>query len=1050
MGMVRGTSSGSAAAATAAAAAASPSTARDSVKSEAFAAFMAAKKAASSGGVSGLPSTTAAAAQHTRSLIPNLSAAAAFPLGTVRVSSGGSGQTVPAGGSSSSPFPSLPAVSPSGSPAPSSAGVPLYSPLASAPAAILATPTAAAATVTAPVQPLQSSEAVPQRATRRLALDAFLTLSLQDLEPRHAHASQYHFLRGLHALRRADWIQAESSLRRAQDLYATTIEQGSLLHRIEKQDSKDEQALATKAAAAASASTAPSRQASQSMPTDPFPPASSANDDIELTQPLSQPAAAGAAFEANARSAEDAPTPDLPPPRTAFVARKAADIKCCLAIAIWKRAFAEAEAAAASGIAPPADHSAEPPLAEAKRLFIESLTLEDGARLSTWNAFCLYLFAAEDASLAKQTLSHVIAEYQSRAQRRGSILESRGIDPQQDEASFDAGTGIDDLQVNLALMQLLDPSGGESSEALLNTQDVLLHSALQSAHHLPALNNYALMLLRQDRASDAREHLELLLRHDPGDARYWNNLAVCIELMSSTRCDPLPPLSPSEAAQEEALAASASSLLLPLGVFPRPAASLAATAKDEALSREVKYCLEKAAFYEATSDGAAEAASWPFRCNLATHLLSAARAEPHAATRDQHYAACEAVLLSIPPSGSKKQENYAHVYSLLGSLYSARSISAEQDGLSASALQFKSASLAAFARSLEIDSSSTSTWNNLGVLHLTAGEVQQVNPYWIRIIRAIKSGAGVGVGEESKVDEKKSVAATAATKDEYPECSASDLAALRARLSPAHLRSLAALLCNLAISLQLSSRLPESERAYRDSIALVPDQAPVWMGLGNLLRQRSDLPGAIKAFGRALDLRPDYALAYSNLSLAHIQQSDWLAAYYCLERAHSLGPHLLSVRSNRLKLSLLLTRMGFSLPLPPAAVDFDPLASTPGLGMVFSTTTATATPMMALPALPALPMPMPLPMPLPLATATGVSGASVSTATAASPSVGFVPNAATADLLAQYQQQLATKTAGTKQTPPSRKRGHSDDEAEAEEESSGSSTDPDDDGEMED
>jgi tetratricopeptide (TPR) repeat protein len=312
--------------------------------------------------------------------------------------------------------------------------------------------------------------------------------------------------------------------------------------------------------------------------------------------------------------------------------------------------------------------------------------------------------------------------------------------------------------------------------------------------------------------------------------------------------------------------------------------------------------------------------------------------------RDYHFRAAEGVLLSIPP----RDGNLAHVHGQLGALYAARSASSLADGDMAAARSHRAQAMAALARALSADPQSAPNWNQLALLCLQSGDMQSANPYWLRMVRQMKEQAGLAqvapVQPESAAVAVPAAAASASASstptvpapvslsvhaEEYPECSVADLAQLRSSLSVEQLEQAGGLLCNLGVSLQLSDRLSESERAYAHSLLLRPDQPAVYMNKGNLHRQRREYAQSLECFGRALALQPDYALAWSNLALLHVQRSDLLQGHYCMERAHSFAPASQTVQSNRLKLAILLRRLGFVTPLPPAPEHFDPLASTP-------------------------------------------------------------------------------------------------------------------------
>jgi tetratricopeptide (TPR) repeat protein len=93
--------------------------------------------------------------------------------------------------------------------------------------------------------------------------------------------------------------------------------------------------------------------------------------------------------------------------------------------------------------------------------------------------------------------------------------------------------------------------------------------------------------------------------------------------------------------------------------------------------------------------------------------------------------------------------------------------------------------------------------------------------------------------------------------------------------------------------LLMKSKRPRAREAitfYRVALALRPDNAGVYLNMGNALRAAGDLPGAISAYQKAVALAPDYASAYSNLGIALKDHNDLPAAIAAHRKAIALAP----------------------------------------------------------------------------------------------------------------------------------------------------------------
>jgi len=369
-------------------------------------------------------------------------------------------------------------------------------------------------------------------------------------------------------------LQAATALRIADAKYAPVVEAGStaeLIRQTSIAQSTSDKAAPTREPSTAVPSRLPSTSPSPSPSSSPAPstsrpnrshsqphtsrpththpashsnsPPSSQGDEIELTQPIfdsSQPMDESEADEEVEEEGEDeqkekteeitgmgAAEKQAAAPLSAYVARKAADIKVCLAIALWKDVFytnMSSQRRSAAGASTTADrtHSSTPTLdhgdaaksdtlQEAQRLFEVALELEGGARLSTWNHFALFLFATGSIQQARSVLIDVINTQQAAMEERralwteqrqsaGSVLDTGAENEwrEMEEAATGAGSGLDDLQSTLSLLQIT--SGTESDEAIINMQEILERNAARGTHHLPTMNNYALMCSKQQKS----------------------------------------------------------------------------------------------------------------------------------------------------------------------------------------------------------------------------------------------------------------------------------------------------------------------------------------------------------------------------------------------------------------------------------------------------------------------------------------------------------------------------------------------------------------------
>ena len=435
----------------------------------------------------------------------------------------------------------------------------------------------------------------------------------------------------------------------------------------------------------------------------------------------------------------------------------------------------------------------------------------------------------------------------------------------------------------------------------------------------------------------AQRLFEFLLRHDPHNCSYWTSLAICYEMQITPVSSPLqanveqtsntaptqpsadssspPPSSsaPSNPTVNTPAQSSPSSSSVPPSSTSTPLVDDSHRVleslylKDLTLRKNVRYCLEKARFYETLERGkvhrlstspssvgesgattldsgatsppssSSDHISYLFRLTLAQNLLAAGRSEvSNLLIRHHHYDCCENLLLSLKDLVTPIR---AAVHATLGDLYTARGLSAlldppESGGGAEASKRFKVRALVAYTKALEYDPFHTTAWNQLSVLFMQSGDMKHALTYLARLVKILKQQLGLSAVKAEATDSPLL----------YTPLTPTDLQSL-VDADPSHRRQLASVLCNLGITLQLTARHTEAESCYLDSARLAADAAPTYMNLGNLYRELARTEDALRAFSRALSIKPDYAMAWCNLALVYIQTESWINAYHFMEKA---------------------------------------------------------------------------------------------------------------------------------------------------------------------
>lgn len=94
---------------------------------------------------------------------------------------------------------------------------------------------------------------------------------------------------------------------------------------------------------------------------------------------------------------------------------------------------------------------------------------------------------------------------------------------------------------------------------------------------------------------------------------------------------------------------------------------------------------------------------------------------------------------------------------------------------------------------------------------------------------------------------------------------------------------------NAAITLK---RYPDAIDAYRQVLALRPDDRQARAVIGNLFAEAGDLGAAVQEFERLVEIDPAQADAWFNLGFLHDKRDELAAAERCFRRAVELRPTL--------------------------------------------------------------------------------------------------------------------------------------------------------------
>jgi len=94
----------------------------------------------------------------------------------------------------------------------------------------------------------------------------------------------------------------------------------------------------------------------------------------------------------------------------------------------------------------------------------------------------------------------------------------------------------------------------------------------------------------------------------------------------------------------------------------------------------------------------------------------------------------------------------------------------------------------------------------------------------------------------------------------------------------------------LGLAARRFGRLDEAEAAFRAGLAATPDNAVLWLNVGNLAFARQDIPGAIAAYTKAAELDPRLFAPHYNLGIAYRESFKFAEGEVETRRAAELDP----------------------------------------------------------------------------------------------------------------------------------------------------------------
>ena len=103
---------------------------------------------------------------------------------------------------------------------------------------------------------------------------------------------------------------------------------------------------------------------------------------------------------------------------------------------------------------------------------------------------------------------------------------------------------------------------------------------------------------------------------------------------------------------------------------------------------------------------------------------------------------------------------------------------------------------------------------------------------------------------------------------------------------------------NIGNILKDLGKLEEAVKAYNKAVSLKPDYAEAYLNMGNALHDQSKLVEAVKAYNKAISLKPNYSQAYLNMGNALSAQGKLEDALEAFNKALSFKPDYAEVYYN--------------------------------------------------------------------------------------------------------------------------------------------------------
>ncbi|MCX7099828.1 MAG: tetratricopeptide repeat protein [Methylococcales bacterium] len=175
--------------------------------------------------------------------------------------------------------------------------------------------------------------------------------------------------------------------------------------------------------------------------------------------------------------------------------------------------------------------------------------------------------------------------------------------------------------------------------------------------------------------------------------------------------------------------------------------------------------------------------------------------------------------------------------------------------------------------------------------------------WWQRLRKALETHGLLGLAEQTLIEigwELRETAAEAGAAGVVLEWFFNDYEAAEAayRQAVAIKPDDVATWNNLGTALSDLRRYPEAETAYRKALELDPEDVIAWYNLGNALNNQNRYPEAEAAYRKALELDPEYVYAWNGLGLMLNNQSRYPEAEAAYRKALELDPEYVNAWNN--------------------------------------------------------------------------------------------------------------------------------------------------------